>query len=90
MTTATTLAAVIGTGTVSLGATLQTIGWAARRFVAQQASNHQDTLKALDALEDIRKELPRYGWRITRLELTAICGVAGAALAIYNRKQTRE
>lgn len=62
------------------------LGWAARRFLAQQTANHADTLEALGIARDIKGELPRLGYRLTRLEIGAMLASAAAAWYAYRRK----
>lgn len=81
-----TIGLVVGCAVATVTAILSALGWLTRRFISQQASNHQDTRKALSALEDIRAELPALGFRLTRLEAVAIAGaVWGAILTTRHR-----
>lgn len=77
---------IVGTGTVTVAAIWSVLGYFARRYYQQQTSNHQDTVKALNALESIKTELPRLGWRLSRLEVTVL---AGAAWLVYSGTRRR-
>lgn len=59
----------------------QTVGYFARRFLTQQASQHQDTLAVRSDVHEIKAALPQLGFRISRLELATI--IAGAVGAVY-------
>lgn len=63
-----------------------TVGYFARRFIGQQAANHKDTEEAVRTLHKISEELPRLGFRISRLEMTALVGGAIAAYYAWRQK----
>lgn len=77
---------IVGTGTVTVAAIWSVLGYFARRFLSQQTSNHRDTQEALGAVKIIRDELPRIGWRLTRLEVAALCGAAWLVFTGYRRR----
>lgn len=62
---------IIGMGVATYAAMLATLGFFARRFLTQQASNHQDTLKALALLERLNQRMPRNAKRRMRQLETA-------------------
>lgn len=64
-----------------------TVGYFARRFLTQQASNHRDTTEAVRTLHVIEGELPKLGFRIGRLEVTALLGGAIAAYYAWRRHE---
>lgn len=77
---------IVGMGISTWVAILTTVGYFARRFLTQQQNNHGDTLKALNVLEDVKAELPRLGWRLTRLEAAVVAGAAWLAYAGLRRR----
>lgn len=65
-----------------------TVGYFARQFINQQRENHKDTLEALGIARDIKRELPRVGMRLTRLEAGALIGVGYAAWMAWRQQRT--
>lgn len=77
---------IVGMGVSTWVAVLATVGYFARRFLSQQSSNHDDTVKALNALETIKSELPKLGYRLTRLEAAVLAGAAWLIFTGVRRK----
>lgn len=77
---------IVGSATVTIAAMWAVLGYFARRFLAQQDRNHADTLEVRDTVRQINHELPRLGFRITRLEGVVIVGAAVAAWQAWRRK----
>lgn len=57
---------IVGMAIATYVAVLATIGFFARRFLTQQASNHKDTLRALTLLEHLDGRMPRNAKRRMR------------------------
>lgn len=72
------VALIVGTGTVTIGAMWQAVGYYARRFLTQQSNNHRDTLEALSGIRDIKAQLGPVKVRLDRIEAVGV--LAGAVL----------
>lgn len=81
-----TVGLIVGMSTVTMGSVLSAIGYFARRFLAQQTANHQDTLEALGIARNIQGQLPRFGYRLTRLEIAAAAAAVWAGIIAWRRK----
>lgn len=76
---------IVGTGTATVAAVWAAIGYTARRFMAQQSSNHQDTRQLVVDVRDIKTELPKLATRVGRVEW-ALVGAGAAVATIFYRK----
>lgn len=65
---ATAVALIVGMGVSTWVAIMSTVGYFARKFLTQQASNHADTLEALEIARDIQYRLPKLHRRVRKLE----------------------
>jgi hypothetical protein len=77
---------IVGAVPVTIGAVYQIVGYFARRFLTQQAENHKDTLEVVRSVHQIQNELPKLGFRISRLEVTALVGAATAAYFAWRQR----
>lgn len=59
---------IVGMGVSTWAAILATVGFYARRFMSQQASNHKTSVETLQMVQEFERQLPRIAKRVKRLE----------------------